>query len=236
MNMIDPTGLSMDDYYSNVNGKYLGHDGFVSSTSRLISDDSFNEIKQKYNTTTSVDATKELISNSRIISFAEGQIDDAVQGATDKSRATLQEHSVIIVLDRSSSSVFAVDGPVGVNDECTIEYYPAPTTGASFLDRPGGLIIIGQVHGHPESTKTGYITERTMSTKDANTANHLQIPVFGTDAMVGREGRSVNIHVVLPSGEIHNDIGKTRGKGNNVRGKIGQTSLRVLGKSSKPTY
>ena len=236
VNMIDPTGLSMDDYYSNVNGKYLGHDGFVSSTSRLISDDSFNEIKQKYNTTTSVDATKELISNSRIISFAEGQIDDAVQGATDKSRATLQEHSVIIVLDRSSSSVFAVDGPVGVNDECTIEYYPAPTTGASFLDRPGGLIIIGQVHGHPESTKTGYITERTMSTKDANTANHLQIPVFGTDAMVGREGRSVNIHVVLPSGEIHNDIGKTRGKGNNVRGKIEQTSLRVWGKSSKPTY
>ena len=226
----------MDDYYSNVNGKYLGHDGLISPTSRLISDDSFYQIKQKYNTTTSVDATKELISNSRIISFEEGQIDDTVQSVTDKSRATLQEHSAIIVLDRSSSSVYAVDGPIGTNDECVIDYYPGPTTGASFVDRPGGLIIIGQVHGHPKSVNPEYITDRTMSGKDANAANHLQIPVFGTDAMVGREGSSVNIHVVLPTGEIHNNIGKTGGYGNLVRGNIGRTSLSIWGKSSKPTY
>ena len=236
VNYVDPTGLNMDDYYSNVNGKYLGHDGLISPTSRLISDDSFYQIKQKYNTTTSVDATKELISNSRIISFEEGQIDDTVQSVTDKSRATLQEHSAIIVLDRSSSSVYAVDGPIGTNDECVIDYYPGPTTGASFVDRPGGLIIIGQVHGHPKSVNPEYITDRTMSGKDANAANHLQIPVFGTDAMVGREGSSVNIHVVLPTGEIHNNIGKTGGYGNLVRGNIGRTSLSIWGKSSKPTY
>ena len=61
----------------------------------------------------------------------------------------------------------------------------APLTGASFYGRPGGLIIIGQIHGHPQSDQPNHVTERTMSDLDINLAQSLQIPVYGVDAMYG---------------------------------------------------
>jgi len=44
LRFIAPDGISMDDYYSTINGQYLGSDGLPSQYKRLIDDDDFKRI------------------------------------------------------------------------------------------------------------------------------------------------------------------------------------------------
>lgn|GEM_PF-4173715 len=97
----------------------------------------------------------------------------------------------------------------GVRDEVEMVYFPAPTIGVNFVDRPGGLVLIGQVHGHPPAPQ-GEVTLRTMSPLDAQSSANTNIPVYGIDAMDGpTRGRPANIHRVTPDGTITRRVGRT---------------------------
>ena len=63
----------------------------------------------------------------------------------------------------------------------------------------------------------------------------MQIPVYGVDAMYGRKGSQVSVHMVTPTGEIKNNIRKTMGKKNiNNYSNWGLDALKLWGKSSYP--
>jgi hypothetical protein len=87
-----------------------------------------------------------------------------------------------------------VAGPTGTNDQCNVDYYPGKATGASFHGKPGGPIIIGQVHGHPARIDLNKTTQRTMSGNDVSVSTSLQIPIYGVDAMSGKVGKPAGIH------------------------------------------
>ena len=108
-----------------------------------------------------LDTTDKLRKNSKVITSE--YIEETAQRVTDASRKDMLEHQAYIVLDRENAHIYAVDGPVGDNNSSSIEYYPGPSTGVSFYDHPGGPIIIGQIHGHPESTDINKYTLKTMS-------------------------------------------------------------------------
>ena len=235
---IDPNGM-WDDYYSSLNGKKLGSDGASTTNMRLIDDDKFNEISSANGGATSAAATTELQNSSKIITVNEAQIQSDVQGVADNSKTSKTEHSVVIVLDRANATISTVAGPTGTNDQCNVEYYPGKATGASFHGKPGGSIIIGQVHGHPESTDPNTTTQRTMSGNDVSVSTSLQIPVYGVDAMSGKVGKSAGIHRANPDGSINNNIGLTIGTGKYQTTptiNLGRNAMEIWGNSKKPTY
>lgn len=227
---VDPDGKRIDDYYSSLNGKFLGRDGEPSTTMRLIDDSRFQEISAQNNGTTSAVATSELRNASKIITVNEGLIQTNLQSVADNSRESGVEHSVIIILDREEATISAVTGPTGINDQTLIEYYPGPATGASFYNKPGGPIIIGQAHGHPASSDANKVTQKTMSPQDVQTATLLQVPVYGIDAMNGKQGSPANIHRANPDGTIQHKIGTTQTI------LMGQQAMEIWGRSKKPNY
>lgn len=236
---IDPDGMRIDDYYSSLNGKYLGSDGASTTEMRLIDDAKFNEISANNGGTTSGAATSELQGSSKVITIDEAKIQSDLQGVGDDSKTSKTEHSIVIVLDRSSATITSVAGPTGTNDQVNIEYYPAKATGASFHGKPGGSVIIGQAHGHPASSDPNKITQKTMSGNDVSVATSLQIPVYGVDAMSGRVGKPRGVHRANPDGTINNKIGKTTGSGKYQTTptiNMGRNAMEIWGKSKKPTY
>ncbi len=174
-----------------------------------------------------------LRANSQEITFESSVIETGAQKVADDSRTSGVEHQSIIVLDRENASVFAVPGSPGNNNSCSIDYFSAPMTGVNYFDKPGGLIIIGQIHGHPASNQAGYETLRTMSLdRDVPTAQSLQIPVYGVDAMYGKTGDSMNVHIALPSGEANNNVRKTIGHSSSSSyPNWGFEALRIYGRS-----
>ena len=236
---IDPNGMWDDEYYSSLNGKLLGNDGSSTNDMRLIADKDYKRISNTYGGSTGSEATVELQNSSNVISFDGSKIQSDVQSVADNSRSTKLEHSVFIVLDQSTATVTSVEGPTGSNDQCPIDYYPGEATGASFFGRPGGPIIIGQVHGHPASNNFNSTTQSTMSDNDVGVSTSLQIPIYAVDAMSGRSGKPVRIHRANPNGTIDNNIGKTIGGGKHQISTsidLGRDALRIWGQSKKPTY
>ena len=225
MKYIDPTGMFYDDYYSNINGKYLGTDGMPSDKMRLIDKDRFNTIKND-GTLNIVQKGQTLQAEGTEITINNTQIQSDLQAVADNSTSSGLEHQTYIVLDRSSATITSVNGSTGTHNQVTIESYPAPATGVNFIGSPGGSILIGQAHGHPASTTPGTVTAKTMSSLDASTSSSLQIPVYGIDAMDGAAaGSQVGVHRVTPNGTITNNVGKTSNNFN-----IGRESLEIWGK------
>ena len=231
VNLVDPDGRECDEYYSSVNGKYLGKDAYGYSL-RLMNPKDFNNISKGKTNVQDIPSIQELRASSRMITAQVDKIESDAQKVADCSRADRLEHQCFIVLDRVSASIFTVDGPVGENSTSSISYYPAPSTGCSFLDKPGGLILIGQIHGHPDTNMMGHQTLKTMSSTDIQTAQALQIPIWGVDAMCGTSGDSMGVHVALPTGEVINNIRQT-GAPSTI---WGYDSLRIWGNSEKPIY
>ncbi len=227
---VDPDGRRVDDYYSSMNGKYLGSDGATTKDMRLINETQFHEISAQNQGTTSATATSDLQAASTVITVNEAQIQTSIQSVADNSRASGIEYSAVIVLDRGSAEISAVAGPTGTNDQVAIEYYPGAATGASFHDKPGGPIIIGQAHGHPASSASNMTTQKTMSPNDVNTATSMQIPVYGIDAMSGKQGSPANIHRANPNGSINNKVGTTQTIS------MGRQAMEIWGRSNRPTY
>jgi RHS repeat-associated protein len=227
---VDPDGMWVD-YYDKINGKYLGRDDSSASEMRLIERDAFNSISTEHNGTIAPEAMTQLQENSKLINVDENQISEAFQSVADDSRSTKLEHSVYLGLDRETATISAYPGPIGTNSQTSIESYPAPSTGVSYIEKPGGPILIGQAHGHPASTVENMVTERTMSTYDTGTSQGLQIPIYGIDAMFGRSGRPMDIHRANPDGTIERRIGNT---GN--AGFVGRDAMERWGRSGMPNF
>ncbi|PUZ19329.1 RHS repeat-associated core domain-containing protein [Chitinophaga costaii] len=241
---IDVDGMFFDDYYSKRNGKFLGSDGASSTNMRLIDDDKFNEIKSNNQGTTNDEATEQLQSSdaSSIIKVDDAKIQADVQAVGDLSIQDGVEHQAYLYLDRSNATISSTAGATGTNGESTVSSFPAPSQGLNYIDsneKPRNKILIGQVHGHPESTSTETYTEKTMSPKDKHTASDLQIPIYGVNAMFGKGhvGKSSNINRANPDGTITRIVGATSGTENHTIKKtfnIGADALKIWGKSGTP--
>ena len=235
INKVDPNGKA--DYYSKINAKYLGTDNNQDTKDvlRLIDNDDFNSFGSKDNLNIS-----ELESHSSLIKIEDDYIQSCIQHIRDESFSTKLEHQVYLYLDRENSVISSVFGETGSNDQSAIDFYPAPSQGLSFIansDSPRNKIIIGQVHGHPDSNKDRMKTLPEMSDFDKNVAVSMQIPIYGVDAMSesGKEGSSSSIHRVNPDGVKYTNVGKTIGKDKNGNTfNIGRDALIIWGKSSSP--
>ena len=235
MRFVDPTGMLTDDYYNLINGKYLGSDAFGTSP-RLIDSGLYSSITGGKTMTKNLSSIERLRDNSTTISVDWNQIEEHAQSVADLSRESRLEHQAILVLDREKAKVTSVLGPVGTNSHAEIPHFPAPVTGVSFYDRPGGLIIIGEIHGHPASEKAGMSTEHTMSPDfDVPLAKKMQIPIYGIDAMYGKNRDSMPVHMVTPDGNIIRNVRQTIG--NNIFSRYpnwGLDALKFWGRSSFP--
>lgn len=244
---IDPDGMApWDDYFSKRNGKYLGSDGAATTNMRLIDDDKFNEVKQNNQGTSSEAATAQLQAGdaSKIIKVDDATMQSNLQSVKDLSIKDGVEHQLYIYLDRENAVISSVMGPSGTNGETTLSSIPAPSQGLNFIDSkelPRNKILIGQAHGHPESSSSSTYTEKTMSPKDQSTAGSLQIPIYGVNAMFGKGhiGKSSNINRANPDGTINHNVGATSGTGKHLKSttfNIGADALRIWGRSNRPNF
>lgn len=237
---IDPDGMSpLDDYYSKKNGKYLGSDGAVTATPRLIDDSKFNNIKESNGGPTSTQATRELRDGSQAIT-----IDDKIQGDLQSVRDLSMggtENQMYIVLDLKEAKVTSFMGEPGTNNSSSFDYFDALGLEANMPVGADGKkmtfnVIVGGAHGHPDSNVPGMTTQATMSPdKDVPTAVDRQVPIYGVDAMsrTGRVGSAGNIHRANPNGTVNNNVGSTKGQGS-ATFNIGRNALEIWGKSGRP--
>jgi hypothetical protein len=200
----------------------------------LIENDKYHEI---VNTNSNVTTT--LQNSGQEITIDDTKIQNDIQAVRDNSLGGL-ENQAILFLDRNTATISSEIGPVGTNSETVITSLPAPSQGLNFVDNndsPRSKIIIGQAHGHPESNTPGYVTEKNMSDKDKNTAQSMQIPIYGLDAISGsgRSGNSANIHRANPNGTIDLKVGKTKGTGIGTYN-IGKNAMELWGRSGRPIF
>jgi RHS repeat-associated protein len=215
---IDPDGMTpLDDYFSKTTGKYLGSDGAKTNNMRLISEQQFRYAKEDNgNSITSETATKQLQDNSQIITVDNSTIQSKLQGIRDqtlKGDTKGLEHSIMIVLDKNTATITAVDGPNGTNDKVNVPYIEqtSGTKNWNTVEGMDNLIIVGQAHSHPESNQANTYTDATTSEPDANAANKLGAPVYAVNARGGKPGSPGNIHRVMPDGTKTDAIGETIG-------------------------
>ena len=217
---IDPDGMAPDDdYYSRTTGKYLGSDGAKTNNMRLISADQFRyALEDNGNSSTNEGATIQLQENSKIITIDDASIQSKFQGLRDntlKGDNKGLEHSALIVLDKNTASITAVDGPTGTNDKVNIPFIEK-TLGSSTVNVVVGqenFIIIGQGHSHPETKASDTYTASTTSEPDAAAAKGLGAAIYAVNAMGGRPGSSDSIHRVNPDGKKTDNVAQTIGNG-----------------------
>ena len=232
---VDPDGMA--DYYSNMNGKYLGTDGNVETSTvyRLIDPDEFTKNSEN---------VSGLEAASQIITINNEKIQSDIQSVRDLSLEHGLENQMYIYLDKYTAEISSFIGEEGGNSNTALEYYPASIAGVNYAptnDSPKSKIIIGQLHGHPDSENPNMTTLAEMSDFDKQTAMNMQIPIYGVDAMkrTGKTGASVNFHRVDPNGKKHTKVGKTIGNPNNPKAKtinIGKQALEIWGKSGRPKF
>ena len=233
LNRIDPDGNA--DYYSNINGKYLGSDGNLETNSiyRLINDEDFSACTNYQD--------KEKVST--IITINDVKIQEDAQNVRDQSLSTGIENQMYIYLDKYSGEVSSVMGEAGENAMTSIRYIEAPSSGMNYVysdELPRSKILIGQLHGHPDNDNVSLTTISGMSQKDKETSQKMQIPIYGVDAMKssGDIGTAAYIHMVNPAGVQQKKIGRTIGssKSRSKTINIGKQALEIWGRSGKPTY
>jgi len=101
---IDPTGMFYDDYYSSTNGKYLGNDGGMPGTMRLIDDKKYAEIKNNGEIGLKGRMDK-LQATGKEITIDNSKIQSDLQSVADNSSSSGLEHQVYIVLDRGNAKI-----------------------------------------------------------------------------------------------------------------------------------
>ena len=236
---IDPDGMNAGDYYSAMNGKYLGSDGINDDKMYLIENSTYDQI---VNNSDGKAVQNNLQRVGQEITIDDTKIQSDIQAGRDASVGDNLEHQVYLFLDRANAIISSVVGETGSNSTSTISYFSAPSQSLSFIDNadlPRNKILIGGAHDHPTSNKSGEETQSAMSPKDQNTAKSLQIPIYGVDAMSGsgRAGRPANINRANPDGTTTNNVGKTAGSGKNINPTpfdIGRDALRIWGSSGSP--
>lgn len=205
VNLVDPNGNYIDDYYDSFTGKYLGSDGSNTTYNRLITEKLFNQISDS--NISQEEKIKELQVNSRIIQINEEQINNAITNAAIKSYNEKVEHQVLIILDVDNSSIYAVEGKPGDNNSANIPY---KETGPSIrLDMEGfsNCLLLGQVHGHSPSKDPNSYNESKVSGEDISSAQNVRIPIFAVDAFSKRSLTTLRTHLAEPNGTVKNNYG-----------------------------
>ena len=211
----DIEGLLIDDYYDYLTGRYLGTDGASTNNMRIIREDVFRNIVEKNGgQSASKEATLELqdSENSKIITVDYEKINKDILAIADNSFETKIENALYLVLDRENAVLTSElsSNKGNTNNSSYINGDWAEST--KILRRGNNIIVIAQIHGHPESTSE-LITNSGVSDLDVSGAQKNLIPVYAVDAMRKRKGKQVPIHRANPDGTKDNNIGYTCGEG-----------------------
>ena len=188
---IDVTGLKpTDDYYSK-SGKYLGSDGSKTKEMRIISADKYYEISSQNNGTTSDEATKQLQTDSKIItvkigngSTTEGQYfqDLFNSGNGDgKTYRLFKEMSTTLLLDPANATLTVYTNS-SIHNGPQISFVDDPNTIPGVKE--GKLIKLGDAHTHQVAD---ILDERNRNAEvqlagDGKAAGKVGLPLFTIDS------------------------------------------------------
>ncbi|AXT49903.1 hypothetical protein D1818_03330 [Aquimarina sp. BL5] len=212
-----------DYYIDRVTGRGLGLDGSETNKLRVIDIREWNYVIEEKGGTKSKPGTRELHRNSYVITFNENQIQKEVQRIADDTMEEGLENQVFIVLNVNSGEVFAIRDWIPefrTKKEIVINTYGV---GSNSAPRVGeGLMLLGQLHGHPKEMAEDLRNIRTVSEFDIEVAKELGITIFAVDAFNSYEifvsgksvknSRALHIHSVEENGVTKNFIGQTFGK------------------------
>ena len=210
---IDPDGLAPFDWYiDRVTGEILGQDGAATNDLRVIDRREFDFAQEEFGGTISQEATQELQNNSTLVTFNEAQIQNEAQSVGDDSASEEVENQAYITLNVNTGEVAAQRGKDGTRTNTLIESQAsrqkdaAPRTG-------NGLMLIAQMHGHPELKTEGLSNDFGTSPDDVSTAKSLGITVFAIDAFDPKQGQGSAraIHRTTKNGTQLNFAGFTKG-------------------------
>ncbi|MHA7059125.1 hypothetical protein ACWGOQ_0018000 [Aquimarina sp. M1] len=217
-----------DYYIDRVTGEQLGSDGSESNNLRVIDIREWNYVIEEKGGTHTTSGILELHKNSYVITFDEDQIQKEVQAIADDTMTEGLENQVFIVLNVNNGKVFAIRDwipELKTNKEIIIHTY---TVGTNSAPRVGeGLMLLGQLHGHPKEIQNDKINISSVSDLDIAVAKDLGITVFAVDAFnsfdalklekLNTHSRALHIHQVTRDGFTKNFIGQTFGKnGSNI--------------------
>jgi len=231
-----------DDYYSSRNGKLLGSDGALTHAPRLINEELFNRISQRYLGTAGLPATGMLQDSSTLITIDDNTIQADLQRIRDLSMNG-NEHQLYIILDLKRAVISSIMSTPGTSSGSSFEYFPAPGLQANMPVGANGkrmtfTVILAGVHGHPDPGIPFLVTLPTMSVDyDAVVAKTRQVPIYGVDAMnyTGLPGSRGKVHRANPDGSIDNAVGWTAGH-SGTGFNIGLDALQIWGRSGTPEF
>ena len=134
---------------------------------RLIAEESFKSIIVQYSSLSSHDASAALAAAAKQITIDDDQIQTDLQRVRDLSMGG-RENQMYIILDLKRAVITSVMSEPGTNQYSYFEYYPAPGLGANMpvgsdQRRMTFTVILGGVHGHPDSDRPLMFTLPTMS-------------------------------------------------------------------------
>ncbi|SEK56212.1 hypothetical protein SAMN04487910_0825 [Aquimarina amphilecti] len=215
---------SYKDYYiDRVTGEELGSDGSKTNNLRVIDIREWNYVIEEKGGPRSISGIQELHKNSYVVTFDENQIQKEVQRIADDTMKEGLENQVFIVLNVNNGKVSAVRDwipELKTNKEIIISTY---SVGRNSAPRVGeGLMLLGQLHGHPKEIQENKRNVRSVSGFDIEVAKELGVTIFAVDAFSSfdvfesrkskKGSKSLHIHSVGKDGKTKNFIGRTFGK------------------------
>lgn len=210
---IDPDGMLVDDYYGMVDGKLtcLGSDG-EGDNIRYVKEDLVENVRSKLKgDQTSAEDRDSARRSSQAVAVESDKIQNDLQAVADNSLSSKVEHTMKLVFDIDAQTPTITSYAAETGDNSTSPLTYGTMDGETYDGN--GKVLLAQAHGHPKSTKPDHVTQKTMSETDKNTSKSAGIPIYGVNAMSGRQGSSQWIHRVSPDGTITNNVGKTKGSG-----------------------
>ena len=175
-----------DIYLDELSGDVLGEDGAPTDRVRLISRETFNDIKTANNgATTSTQATNDLQNNSRRVEVDYRGIYSQIWLMHMKTSNLHHEHSTLLILDLDLARIYATPGPIGSLDKTPL---PSPLyTSRNFLNpdpRMGQLRLLAQIHGHPNNLISREYHPG-VSNKDVEAAVKQNLPIYALKSWSG---------------------------------------------------
>jgi RHS repeat-associated protein len=212
---IDPDGMApRDDYYGMTGGKltYLGSDG-QGNKLRYVKEGNVDAVKSKLKSTSTTEADRTSARESSTeINVDNAQIQSDLQAIGDHSLADGVEHTMDVVMDIDSEQPAITSYESTTGSDGISEVSSKPFEGETYSG-DGKYILLAQAHGHNESADPTTATQATMSPLDQTTSRNVGIPIYGVNAMSGKQGDAQSIHRVTSDGKVTNNVGRTQGSG-----------------------
>jgi RHS repeat-associated protein len=198
---IDPDGMGVDDYYiDSKSGKLLGQDGASTKDIRVIKKDKFDEISKGNGGTNNPSATTQLQKNSSIIKVDEVKVSKDIKDVNTETQADKKESQTYLILkvnnteDIPTGEVTSVRGKQGGEEGAVIDAFTGTDPsrkGASYIGNYT-QILIGDVHGHPKTTRDDMKNIPGPSDNvDKPTAMSYGVPIYAIDSYTGSSSASI---------------------------------------------